>query len=113
MGSLNLINGFHFNHKTFVGAGVGYLNFEGINGISLFSDFEHLFLKTKLTPLVNLKVGYCHIWNQYENGTGTGLGELCFGLNYILNKKIHIYGKSGFIMTQQSILYPIIVGIRI
>ena len=108
----NIINGVDFNNKFFVGIGLGYLNFEGVNGLSIFSDFEYLLLKTRLTPLINLKIGYSHIWNQYEKGTGTGLGELCFGLNFRLTKKIDIYAKSGFTMAQQSLLIPISLGIR-
>jgi len=108
----NIINGADFNNKLFAAFGIGYLNFEGINGLSLFSDFEYLPLKTRLTPLINLKIGYSHIWNQYENGTGTGLGELCLGLNYRLTEKMDIYTKSGFTMTQQSLIIPVKLGIR-
>ncbi len=108
----NIINGFDFNNKLFAGIGLGYLNFEGVNGLSVFSDFEYLPLKTRLTPLINLKIGYSHIWNQYNNGTGTGLGEFCIGLNYRLTETMDIYVKSGFTMTQQSLLIPIRLGIR-
>ena len=109
----NIVNGVDFNNKLFAGIGIGYLNFEGINGISVFSDFEYLPLKTRLTPLINLKLGYSHIWNQYENGRGTGLGELCIGLNFRLTEKIDIYAKSGFTLTQQSLLIPLRLGIRL
>ena len=108
----NIINGFDFKNKLFAGIGVGYLNFEGINGLSIFSDFEYLPLKTRLTPLINLKIGYSHIWNQYENGTGYGLGELCLGINFRMTERTNIYTKSGFSMTQQSLLIPIRFGIR-
>ena len=109
---LNIVNGFDFNNKVFAGIGLGYLNFEGVNGLSIFSDFEFLPLKTRLKPLINLKIGYSHIWNQYENGSGTVLGELCVGLNFRLTERIDIYTKSGFSMTQQSLLIPIRFGIR-
>lgn len=109
---LNIINGLGFRNKFLVGIGVGYLNFECINGLSIFSNFEYLPLKTRLSPLIDLKIGYSHIWNQYENGTGTGLGELCLGLNYNLTEKVDIYTKSGFSMTQQSLLVPIKFGLR-
>lgn len=108
----NIVNSVDFKNKLFTGIGIGYLNFEGINGLSVFSDFEYLPFKTRLRPLINLKLGYTHIWNQYENGTGTGLGEFCVGLNYRLTEKIDIYAKSGFSMTQQSLLIPIRLGIR-
>jgi len=109
---LNLINGANFSHKFFAGLGVGYLNFEGINGFSVFTDFEYLPLKTKLTPLINLKIGYNHIWNQYENGTVSALGELGLGLNYKLTEKYNIYLQSGFLVAQQSFFIPIRIGFR-
>ena len=108
----NIVNEVDFINKLFAGIGIGYLNFEEINGLSVFSDFAYLPFKTRLTPLINLKIGYSHIWNQYENGTGTGLGELCLGLNFRLTEKIDIYTKSGFSMTQQSLLIPIRLGLR-
>ena len=104
---LNIVNGLEFNNRVFAGIGLGYLNFEGISGLSVFSDLEYLPLKTRMTPLINLKIGYSHIWNQYENGTGTALGELCLGLNYRLSEKTGIYTKLGVSMTQQSFLIQI------
>ena len=109
---LNIINGINLKNKLFAGIGLGYLNFKGVSGFSIFTDFEYLPLKTRLTPLINLKIGYSHIWNQYENGTGTGLGELCVGLNYRLTEKMGIYTKLGINMTQQSLLIPIRLGFR-
>ena len=107
-----IVNSIDFKNKLFAGIGVGYLNFRGINGISVFSDFDYLPLKTRLTPLINLRIGYSHIWNQYENGTGTLLGEFGLGLNFRLTEKLDIYTKSGFLITQQSLLIPISIGLR-
>lgn len=109
----NIVNGVNFSNKLFAGIGIGYLNFEDISGLSAFSDFEYLPLKTRLRPLINLKIGYSHIWNQYEDGTGTALGELCIGLNYKLTEKLDLFTKSGFTMTQQSLLIPIRFGFRL
>ena len=110
---LNIVSGIAFKKKKlFTGIGFGYINFEGVNGFLIFSDFEYLPLKTRLTPLINLKTGYSHIWNQYANGTGTGFGELCVGLNYRMTEKMYVYTKSGFTMTQQSFLIPLRLGIR-
>lgn len=108
----NVINGLSFKEKIFTGIGLGYLNFEGINGFSIFADFEYLPFKTKLNPLLNMKFGYNHIWNQYENGTGSALGELGLGLNYRLTESLNIYVQSGILMTQQSLLIPIRIGFR-
>ena len=109
---LNIINGIKCKEKFFAGIGVGYLNFEGINGVSLLSDFEYLLLKYRLTPLAGLKLGYSHIWNQYEGGTGTASAELGFGCNFRLNENLGIYVKTGFLFTQQSQFVPIRMGFR-
>lgn len=110
---INLINGITFFEKrAFVGIGLGYLNFEGTNGISVFSDFEYLPLKSKFSPLLGLKFGYNHIWNQYNGGRGTSLTEFGIGVNYRLTEKLNIFIKSGIILTQQSLLLPIRLGVR-
>ena len=110
---INFINGLTFvNKKLFAGLGLGYLNFTGTNGVSLFADLEYLPLKTKLTPLLNVKLGYNHIWNQYEGGTGTMHTEFGIGLNYKLTEKFGLYLKSGMLYTQQSFLIPITIGFR-
>ncbi len=110
---LSLINGLaFFNTKAFAGLGLGYLNFEGTNGISAFADLEYMPLKTRFTPLINIKLGYSHIWNQYSGGTGSVMGEMDIGLNYELSEKYGLYLKSGVLLTQQSTLFPIKVGIR-
>jgi hypothetical protein len=110
---INSINGLsNPNKKLFAGLGLGYMNFEGINGISVFADFEYLPLKTRITPILNFKIGYDHIWNQYDGGTGTKLAEFGLGLNYKLSKEFSLYLKSGVLFTQQSALLPITVGLR-
>jgi hypothetical protein len=78
---LDWINGININQKLFTSIGVSYLNFEGINGFSLYSDLEYIPLKNTFSPLLNLKIGYSHIWNQYDGGTKTPFVELDLG-NY-------------------------------
>ena len=110
---INVINGLTFlNKKLFAGLGLGYLNFGGINGASVFADLEYLPLKTRITPLLNLKIGYDHIWDQYAAGTGTPLAEFGIGVNYKLTEKFGLYLKSGMLYTQQSLLIPITIGFR-
>jgi len=109
---ISFVNGLKLNERFYIGLGIGYLNFEGINGYTITSDFEVLPFKTKLTPLLNLKIGYSHIWNQYENGTGTPLVELCTGLNYKLTDKLGLFMQIGFVLTQQSLLRPIRIGLK-
>ncbi|MCO5233717.1 MAG: hypothetical protein LC105_09600 [Chitinophagales bacterium] len=98
--------------KLFAGIGIGYHNFKGTDGISIFGDFEYLPLKNKITPILNLRLGYNHIWNQYEGGTGTMLTELGLGLNYKINENFGIYLKSGIFISQQAFLIPITLGFR-
>lgn len=110
---INIVNGLSLaNNKIFTGLGLGYLNFAGTNGVSVFVDLEYLALKTKITPLLNLKLGYDHIWNQYDGGTGTMHKELCIGVNYKMTEKFGLYLKSGMLYTQQSFLLPIVIGLR-
>jgi hypothetical protein len=110
---LNMVNGISlFENRFFAGAGIGYQNFEGINGITVFGDIEYLPLKSKLTPLLNIKVGYDHIWNQYEGGTGTALGEFTAGIDYKLSEKLNMFLKSGMLFTQQAFFIPVKIGIR-
>lgn len=110
---VKLINGLTLaNRKIFAGLGLGYLNFVGTNGVSVFADLEYLPLKTKITPLLDVRLGYDHIWNQYDGGTGTMHTEFGIGLNYKLADKLGLYLKSGIIYTQQSLLVPITIGFR-
>ncbi len=109
---INISNGVMFKKKIYTGLGFGYLNFEGQHGVSIFSDFEFLSVKKKIAPLANIKIGYFQLWNQYENGTDTVLIELMAGLNYHLTESVDIYFKSGFLITQQSLLIPIRLGFR-
>lgn len=88
------------------------MNYEGIEGISIFGDFEYSPLKNILTPLFNFRLGYNHIWNQYESGTRTMHTEFSIGLNYKIKEKLGVYIKSGLLITQQSFLLPITLGFR-
>ena len=54
--AVNITNGINFKHRLFAGLGLGYLNFGGINGLSIFSDFEYVPLKTKLSPTKTLQL---------------------------------------------------------
>lgn len=101
------------SNKIFAGFGLNYLNFEGINGLSGFGDIEYLPLSKTFSPLLNLRLGYSHIWNQYEGGTGDALVETLIGINYKLIEKIQVYLKTGFVVTQQSSLIGIKFGLRL
>lgn len=108
----NAINGVKFKHVFFTGIGLSYLNFEGKEGYAIFVDLAYLPLKSSLSPLINLKIGHNHVWNQYENGRTSVLFELGAGLDYRLTKKTGIYLQSGFLLMQQSYLIPLRMGVR-
>lgn len=109
---INFINSLAIKKKFYAGIGTGYANFEGKSGISVFSDIELIPNKRRFSTLFNLKLGYNHLWNQYENGTGTMLVELGFGANYRLSEKLDLYLKSGMLFLQHSWLVPLRLGIR-
>jgi hypothetical protein len=111
--AINFSNGISLaNRRLFSGLGIGYLNFEGIQGFSAYGEVEYIPLKKAFSPLFNLKIGYDHIWNQYPGGTGTLNAEINAGINYNLYKKVGVYLKTGIRLTQQSIFIPAIFGIR-
>ena len=109
---INIINGLSFKDKFMPAIGLGYLNFQGIHGFSIFTDIEYLPFENRITPLINLKAGYNHIWNQYENGKGGALGELGAGIYCKIGKNIGGYLQSGFVFTQQAFLIPIRMGVE-
>jgi hypothetical protein len=111
--SFDIINGISFKDKLQVGIGVGYLNFEGINGYSVFGDLQYLPLNSRLTPLVNLKIGSSHIWNQYENGQRSLMFDFSAGLSYKVKDNFSIYLTGGLLLTQQAFLIPIRLGVKL
>jgi hypothetical protein len=92
------------------GIGVGYAHFQGNYAMTLFSEVESVSSKRKIAPILSLKLGYMHLWNQYPNGTGTGLMELGVGLNYKRTNHSNIYLKSGFLLAQQVVFIPFRLG---
>lgn len=108
---LNVINGIRFREHYMAGAGLGYLNFEGIHGMAVFADLEYAPLNRKLTPIFNIKAGYNHIWNQYENGTGSAMGEIGAGIKYKITSKISVHILTGVLRTQQAQFFPIRLGV--
>lgn len=108
---INVINGIIFNEHLFTGIGFGFQNFEGIDGITVFGDLCVTPFINKLSPMLSFKVGIDHIWNQYENGTLTVLAEIGGALKYKLKNKQQIFLQSGLVLTQQSALLPLRLGI--
>jgi hypothetical protein len=107
------INGLAFqDRKMFAGIGLGYLNFEGIDGVAIFGDLEYSPFKKRLTPILNMRLGYNHIWNQYEGGTGTMHSEFGLAINYKIKENFGLYIKSGIMITQQTFILPLTLGFR-
>jgi len=108
---INVINGISFKEKLFAGVGVGYINFEGINGVGVFADLQYTPFNWKLSPYLNSKFGYSHIWNQYPNGAGSGIFELDAGLRFNVTEKLNIYVQSGICHSQDSFFIPVRLGV--
>jgi len=108
-----VINGVEYKDNVFAGVGLGYLNFEGINGVDAFMEFEYVPFTTKIRPLIGFRVGGSHIWNQYDKGTRTAYGGLGIGLNIQITDKIDIYTNTGYLGTQYERFFPFSIGIRI
>ena len=107
---LNYTKSVVLNNQHTIGLGLALLNYGGYKGLNIFSDFEYYPQKRRVNTLANFKIGYNHIWNQYDGGKGTLLGEFLTGLNYIHNDKYSSYIKSGLLFTQQSLFIPIRIG---
>ena len=108
----NVINGFRLNPHFYTGIGVAYANYSGISGVNAFVDLEYIVLKTKLSPLLGLKLGYDHVWNQYDGGHGSGLSEACAGINYTFNQNLDVFLKSGIRVMHDAFFVPIRLGVR-
>lgn len=107
----SIINGINFREQYMAGIGLGYLNFEGIHGAAVFADLGYAPLKRRFSPVLNIKAGYNHIWNQYENGSGSALGEFGVGIKYMVNNKISLQIQAGVSRTQQAQFFPIRLGL--
>jgi hypothetical protein len=110
---LTSINGLDLvKDKLFAGVGLSYLNYENTHGMAVFSDVEYAPLNTRLTPLLNMKFGYSHIWNQYDGGSGTGLVDFGGGLRYRVTQRLSIYARSGVQFAQQCVFIPVSIGVK-
>ena len=110
--TLSLINGIVYQNRFFCGLGLGWLNFDGINGVSAFGDFSWLITQTRFAPVVGAKVGYMHLYNQYEGGTGSPLIELDGGLAYRFTKRSAVEVRAGITFTQQAAFIPLRLRLR-
>ncbi|MFM1912898.1 MAG: hypothetical protein RIR51_736 [Bacteroidota bacterium] len=107
-----IINSIGYKNKIFLGIGTDYLNFNGINGLAVYSDVDYLPFNTRLNLLTNIKFGYNHVWNQYENGTGNLMAEFSVGANYKIKNNLNIFIKTGTSLIQDASFTPVKIGIR-
>jgi hypothetical protein len=125
----NIAGGVRLGDHFTAGLGLGYQNFEGNNGVSLYADLEFYLtrlkfyegteeqpvismIKPSIRPLVYIRAGGNQLWNQYEGGTQSGVGEIGLGLEYNFQAGYRIYLKGGIAVMQQSFLAPFGVGMR-
>lgn len=108
--SISTVHGIAIKHHVFIGLGLSYLNFQGIHGYSIFGNFNYQILKRKVSPLIGMKLGSSHIYNQYDSGTRTPFFELNGGFNVYISEKQSLYMKSGITVTQQCSFIPITLG---
>ncbi|QNN43677.1 hypothetical protein [Pedobacter roseus] len=109
---LSFINGVSFRDNLRLGLGVSYLNYEHINGYSVFGDLEYITTKAKISPLFNLKIGRSHINNQYTNGSTATVVDFSGGVEHKIGAKLSLQYKAGFRFVHQSIFLPIRIGLR-
>lgn len=109
---LNLVNGIKVSNVFGMGGGIGYLNYQGIDGVSIFGIIDFLQKRKRLSAIGNLRIGYNHIWNQYENGSGGGFLELGAGCSYPISDKLSVYLQSGISVRLQAAFFPLKIGVQ-
>jgi len=105
----NAMWGWDFNEATFLGVGAGYINFEGIDGADVFTEVNFMVSNSYINPYLGMRLGYTHLWNQYEKGSGSVLAEFLLGLQIRFGtysySSIHL--QSGLSFTQQAVFVPL------
>jgi len=107
--NFNAMWGWDFNESNLLSVGAGYLNFEGIEGADIFTEIDFMVSNSYVNPYLGLRGGYTHLWNQYENGTGSVLAEFIVGLQFRFGmysySSVHL--QSGISFTQQALFIPV------
>ena len=113
--SVESINGVSFlGDKVYAGAGIGYFDAEGIvRGYKIFADLEYLFLKSKVSPLADVRGGYSRLHNSHNDlSEGGALFEMAGGVNVRLARRTGVYVKGGLQIAHDSHYYLIGGGFR-
>jgi hypothetical protein len=112
--SVNLSWGWDFDERILLGLGAGYINYEGIDGIQMFSEVNFFVSNVHINPYLGFRAGYSHIWNQYENGSGSFSGSFLAGIQFILGdcRVFKFYLQSGLQYTHQALFVPVTLGLQ-
>lgn len=102
---INFVNGINLKDRVFIGIGISHLNFEKIKGFSTTLDLEYLVLKTKLSPILNIRFGRNYLKNEYDVHKSSVLVGPDIGVSYKPFKGLSFYTKTGFIVTHNVGFY--------
>jgi hypothetical protein len=112
---VSISNGICIKDKLHFGLGIGYANYDGINGLMGFSDNRIDFSKKPFAMFFYFDPGYSHFWSQYalnNSGGGTGTFMIDFGLGArykVFNTRKAII-STGLLLMQQNIYIPLKLG---
>ncbi len=105
--AVNLANGIALNNGFFLGAGVGYQNFEGHHGFAVFGQGEYSPMEKPIRPVGLFRAGYSHLWNQYNKGTGTFMAETSLGFELNIHGNLQLVPSVGLVFMQQARLLTV------
>lgn len=95
--SLNVSTQHNFGHHFSLGGGVGFRKISEIDGyyMPFFLDLKSHFLKTKVTPLANLKIGYSFAPQNSFNRVGYMVNPN-IGVNFKLDRTSSLFLNFGY-----------------
>ncbi|KQC02675.1 hypothetical protein [Pedobacter sp. Hv1] len=104
---INVVNGFRFREVLLVGVGVGYLNYEGAKGYSIYGDIEALTSKKKWAALFGFRAGTSNLKDYKKSGTV----EFNTGVNYRPIHQLRLYLKGGVSFAYSSSFTALRLGV--
>lgn len=112
---VSISNGINIKEKLHFGLGTGYGNYNGINGLMVFSDMRIDFSKKPFAVFLYLDPGYSHFWSQYAKnnsgrGTGTFMVDFALGARYKVFNTRKALISTGLLLMQQNIYIPLKLG---
>ena len=110
--TLSTSHGILWKGVFFTGLGAEFQQFQGKQGLSGFLSFATHPTNKKFSLTWRLKIGYSHLWNQYEGGTSSKYIAPGLGVVWNVSARIALELTTGFTWMQQSLLWPLEVGFR-